>query len=68
MVRELYKNPTQLAEFVVLILFTPLGIAVTVLRFVATYHSQRKPGLEDWMAILATLFFCLTNIGGVSGM
>jgi hypothetical protein len=65
---RIYNNPTQYAQFIVLIIFTPLGIAVTVLRFVATRYGARKPGLEDWMAAIATLFFALTNFAGLMGM
>lgn len=64
---RIYNNSTQFAQFIVLIIFTPLGIAVTVLRFVATRHGARKPGLEDWMAALATVFFVLVNLAGLLG-
>lgn len=64
---ELNRSPKQQAGFIVILVFTPLGIVVTVLRFVATSHSPCNLGLEDWMAILATLFFLLTNLGGLSG-
>ncbi|KAI0410782.1 hypothetical protein F5X98DRAFT_358895 [Xylaria grammica] len=62
---EIWRNSTQLAQFILLITFTPLGIAVTALRFVAIRRTARKPGFEDWMAVLATLFFALTNLGGL---
>ncbi|KAF4627058.1 hypothetical protein G7Y89_g11097 [Cudoniella acicularis] len=62
---KLWNNHTQLAQFIVLIIFTPIGIAVTVLRFVATYRGARKPSLEDWLAVMATLFFILTNLAGL---
>ena len=64
---ELWKNSTQLSQFIVLIIFTPLGIAVTVLRFVATRRVARKIGHEDWLAAAATLFFILCNLGGLMG-
>ncbi|RYP69622.1 hypothetical protein DL769_005242 [Monosporascus sp. CRB-8-3] len=54
-----------MSQFVVLIIFTPIGIVVTALRFVATRRSARKPGLEDWLAVAATLFFTLTDLGGL---
>lgn len=64
---NIHNNSTQFAEFIVLILFTPLGIAVTVLRFVATRYGARKPGLEDWLAAGATLFFLLFNLASLMG-
>lgn len=64
---RIYNNSTQFAQFIVLIIFTPLGIAVTVLRFVATRYGARRPGLEDWMAALATVFFILVNLAGLMG-
>lgn len=64
---DLGRDSTQLAQFIVLMIFTPIGIAVMVLRFIATRRSARKLGLEDWMAALATLFFVLTNLGGLVG-
>jgi hypothetical protein len=67
MTSELFRNSTYTAQFFVLIIFSPLGIAVTWLRFVATRREGRKIGLEDWFAVLATIFFLLTNIGGLGG-
>lgn len=38
-----------------------VGVAVAILaialRFVATNRTGRKPGWEDWFAVLATLFY-----------
>ncbi|KAK8073153.1 hypothetical protein PG996_006501 [Apiospora saccharicola] len=65
---ELSRSPKQEAEFVVNLVLTPIGIVVTILRFVATSHSSRNPGLEDWMAISGTLFFVLTNLGSLSAI
>ncbi|KAK5992616.1 Wortmanamides biosynthesis cluster protein C [Cladobotryum mycophilum] len=62
---KLYNNSTQLSQFVVLLVFTPLGILITCLRFVATRRSARKIGMEDWLAAIATLFFVLTNLSGL---
>ncbi|KAI9164101.1 Endo-1,4-beta-xylanase B [Paramyrothecium foliicola] len=61
----MWRHPTQFAQFIVLIVFTPFGIAVTVLRFVATRRSGRRPGLEDWLAAVAALFFVLCNFGAL---
>ncbi|KAI1372085.1 hypothetical protein F4677DRAFT_449744 [Hypoxylon crocopeplum] len=62
---ELWNSSAQLSQFIVLLIFTPLGIAVTVLRFVATYRGARKPSLEDWLAVAATIFFILTNLAAL---
>ncbi|KAK9426029.1 putative integral membrane protein [Seiridium unicorne] len=62
---ELWKNSAQWAQFLTLIIFTPLGIAVTLLRFVATHRSARKPSLEDWLALTATIFFVLNNLAAL---
>lgn len=64
---EIYNNSTQYAEFIVMIIFTPLGVAVTALRFVATRRGARKLGFDDWMAGTATLFFVLFNIAALMG-
>lgn len=64
---ELWKDSTQLAQFIVLVALTPIGIAVTVLRFVATRRGARKPGLEDWLATVAAIFFILVNLAGLMG-
>ncbi|KAH9984254.1 hypothetical protein F4779DRAFT_330912 [Xylariaceae sp. FL0662B] len=58
---EMWKNSTEMAQFIVLIILTPIGIAVTGLRFVACRHGARKAGLEDWLAVLACLFASLVN-------
>ncbi|KAI0106405.1 hypothetical protein GGR51DRAFT_517598 [Nemania sp. FL0031] len=62
---KLYNNSVQISQFIVLIIFSPLGIAVTALRFIALRRAARKPGLEDWLAVAATLFFIFTNLAGL---
>lgn len=64
---EINKDSTQFAQFVTLIILTPLGIAVTALRFVAVRRVERKAGAEDWLAIIATLFTILTNLSALMG-
>lgn len=56
-----------MSQFIVLTIFTPLGILVTILRFVATHRASRKPSIEDWLAVVATVFFITTNLGGLMG-
>ncbi|KAJ2974666.1 hypothetical protein NQ176_g5939 [Zarea fungicola] len=58
----IYKNSTQLAQLIVLLIFSPLTILCLVLRFVATRRTKRKLGFEDWMAVLATIFAILNNL------
>lgn len=65
---ELWRNSVQYAQFIVLVIFSPLGVAVTVLRFVATRRSSRKVAFEDWMALVAAFFSVMTNVAGLVGM
>ncbi|KAJ5273999.1 hypothetical protein N7478_009124 [Penicillium angulare] len=62
---EMQNDSTQFAQFVTLIILTPLGIVVTALRFVAVRRVERKVGAEDWLAIIATLFTILTNLSAL---
>ncbi|KAI0025982.1 hypothetical protein F4780DRAFT_1668 [Xylariomycetidae sp. FL0641] len=55
----------QKGEFILLIVLMPLGIAITALRFIAMSRIERKPGLEDWMAVIATAFFVLSTIASL---
>lgn len=64
---KIYEDSTQLAQFATLLVFTPLGIVVTALRFVAVRRVTRKAGVEDWLAVIATIFFILTNLSGLMG-
>ncbi|KJK94778.1 hypothetical protein H633G_01380 [Metarhizium anisopliae BRIP 53284] len=62
-----YNSSAQMAQFIVLLIFTPIGISVTVLRFVAARRSQRNTDIEDWLAVLATVFFAMCNLSGLMG-
>jgi threonine/homoserine/homoserine lactone efflux protein len=62
-----YNDSSQLTAFILLIVFTPLGIFVTGLRFIATRRGARKLSYEDWLAVVATLFFIGLNVAGVIG-
>lgn len=64
---EVWKQDSQLAEFIVLIVFSPIGISVTALRFVATRRGARSPGLEDWLAAVAAFFFLMVNFANLMG-
>ncbi|KID85142.1 benzoate 4-monooxygenase cytochrome P450 [Metarhizium guizhouense ARSEF 977] len=61
-----YNSSAQMSQFIVLLLFTPIGILVTVLRFVAARRSQRNTDIEDWLAVLATIFFAMCNLSAIS--
>jgi hypothetical protein len=62
---NLENDSTQIAQFIVLLVFSPCGIVLTAFRFLATHRCGRKPGLEDWMAGLAALFFVMTNVTAI---
>ena len=61
---EVFKDSTQGAYFVVLIISAVLSVVAVVLRFLATRRMGRKPGLEDWLAVSAVVVF-LARIGTV---
>lgn len=62
-----YNSSAQMAQFIVLLIFTPIGILFTMLRFVAARRSQRNTDIEDWLAVLATIFFAMCNLSGLIG-
>lgn len=64
----LYNNSTQMAQFVVLLIFTPLSVLVTALRFVAWKKGNRKLGMEDGFCVLATIFAVLCNVCALMGL
>ncbi|KAI0602448.1 hypothetical protein F4775DRAFT_588686 [Biscogniauxia sp. FL1348] len=65
---RIWQNSTQMSQFVVLVLLTPLGILVTLLRFVAIQRASRRPGLEDWLSAAATVFFITTNLWALKAL
>ncbi|KAL1856540.1 hypothetical protein Daus18300_010697, partial [Diaporthe australafricana] len=54
---HIWDNNLQTTCFVVGIVGVAVAILAPALRFVATKRSARKPGWEDWFAVLATLFY-----------
>lgn len=52
----------QGAFFVVLIFCALSSVAALILRFVAAHRSNRKPGAEDWLALVAVLL-TLARVG-----
>lgn len=59
---RVFQIADQGAYFVVLIFCALSSVAALILRFVATHRSNRKPGAEDWFALVAVLLF-LARIG-----
>lgn len=55
--QHIADNYLQRACFVVAIVGAAAAILATALRFVAARRSSRKPGWEDYFAVMATLFF-----------
>lgn len=56
------------AAFFVLVLAIPLSIIATGLRFLATRKAGRKPGLEDWLALVALVAMILCASLQLSGV
>lgn len=52
-------NSLQETCFILAIVGVSLAIIATILRFVAVRIARRKPGWEDWFAVLATFFFII---------
>lgn len=59
---RVFQIADQGAYFVLLIFCALSSASALVLRFVATHRSNRKPGAEDWFALLAVSLF-LARIG-----
>jgi hypothetical protein len=56
-----------MGQFMILVIFSPLSIALIVLRFMAVRRSARNISAEDWLAVLALLFLMLCNIAAIIG-
>lgn len=54
---NLFNDSVQGAVLVIFIIFTPICILATTLRFVSSRISLGKPGIEDWLALGALIFF-----------
>ncbi|KAI0964938.1 hypothetical protein F4678DRAFT_454355 [Xylaria arbuscula] len=53
----IYDDPQQGAGFTLTLIFTPICILCTVLRFLATKRAGRRYTWDDWFALLALLSF-----------
>ncbi|KAK0629906.1 hypothetical protein B0T17DRAFT_203135 [Bombardia bombarda] len=59
---DVFQDKNQGAYFVVTIISAVLTTIAVALRFIATRRTGRKLGLEDWLALAATIVF-LARIG-----
>ncbi|KAI0890578.1 uncharacterized protein GGS22DRAFT_151278 [Annulohypoxylon maeteangense] len=57
-----FESSLDGAYFTLVLIFMPLCIVVTGLRFLATKRSGRKPGMEDWFALLALASYLVGSI------
>jgi hypothetical protein len=55
----LFADPVLQAGFAVLVVFTPICIVVTGLRFYAARLVKRRLAMEDWLALGALICFLL---------
>ncbi|GAP92218.1 putative integral membrane protein [Rosellinia necatrix] len=62
MALRILTDPAQGAYFILLIILVPVGVAATILRFVATKKSGRSPGIEDWLALGALVSYLSNTI------
>jgi hypothetical protein len=62
MMPDLFSDPDLQAGFAVTVVFTPLSIIVTGLRFYATRLSKRRIGFEDWWAFGALICFLVWTV------
>lgn len=65
MAMNMFANPLLGAFFVLIVVFTPISIVATALRFYVSRSSLGKVGVEDWLALAALLVF-LAYVGCVS--
>ncbi|KAI9154646.1 benzoate 4-monooxygenase cytochrome P450 [Paramyrothecium foliicola] len=55
----LFADPALQAGFAVVVIFTPLSVVITGLRFWASRLSNRPIGTEDWLALGALICLLL---------
>lgn len=54
---EVFEDTVQRAVFFLLVIFTPICIVITYLRFRTLQITGRKVGSEDWLALAALFCF-----------
>lgn len=57
MALQVWKSSQQGGGFVLCVVTIPLCLAATALRFWASARTSRKVGVEDWLALVALVFF-----------
>ncbi|KID73851.1 benzoate 4-monooxygenase cytochrome P450, partial [Metarhizium brunneum ARSEF 3297] len=63
----IFNDPVQSLVFAVGLVFTPICVIATALRFIASRVSLGKIGIEDWLALGALVFYITwTVITGIS--
>ena len=55
----LFSNPDLEAGFAVTVVFSPICLVVTGLRFWSARLTERRVGMEDWFALAAMVCFLL---------
>lgn len=53
----IFNDPVQSLVFAVGLVFTPICVIATALRFTASRVSLGKIGIEDWLALGALVFY-----------
>lgn len=53
----IFNDPVQSLVFAVSLVFTPICVIATALRFIASRVSLGKIGIEDWFALGALVFY-----------
>lgn len=56
---HVFDDGLQGAALVIFIVFTPLCMLATALRFVSSRISFGRQGIEDWLALGALVFFLI---------
>ncbi|KAK7917479.1 hypothetical protein PG985_011087 [Apiospora marii] len=70
---DVFNDPLQGAGFVIILIFGPISILATILRFVCSRISLRKHGKDDWMALAAEVFYlgwitgCMLGVAKLNG-
>ncbi|PSR80560.1 benzoate 4-monooxygenase cytochrome P450 [Coniella lustricola] len=64
---ELWKNSVQQAEFIVMLILSPLGVFLSIARLVVVKRGERQIKLEDGLSVTAALLFVLFNVSSMMG-
>ena len=64
---NVFNDPIQGAGFVIIMVFGPISVVATVLRFVCSRISLGKHGKDDWLALAAELVYLAWIAGCILG-